>query len=269
MSHVAILIASLSMAVSVVGLTWQLTLYHLSGARIRVTVAPALMTHMGHVLSGLNGKWPERQQTIPKVGDLWVELAQVGVANVGRTVVWVSSIGLDFGRASPIRPSQRVRMSLRPLAVFGGLADNTSTRLEPGQDVVMYVPIIEGVEWARKELGRRHLRVRGSATLSGRRSKLSPWLRAWRIDHDRSARYPHSEITQEVRIFQTLINAWPTSDCGQVYEAWLDVWNALTGQSDHDNLAEALMPYFTSPLQRFQLATTLVSIYSSSPPTGA
>src|SRR5437588_10814917 len=134
-SRAAVTIALVSIAISVVGLAWQLTLYVLSGARIRLQLFPAVMTHRRATIQGPEGRWPKRppEPAILGDGDLWIELAHVTVANIGRTVVWVSTIGLDLGRESWWRHRWRTTVSLRPIAVSGGLPDGSPVRLEPGQ----------------------------------------------------------------------------------------------------------------------------------------
>lgn len=254
----AIIIASISLAIAVVGQSWQLTLYILSGARLRVRLVPALMTHRGTLTRGGEGGWPSRlpDDASPQDGDLWAEVAEIAVANIGRTTVWVSQIGLDFGRDAGFTRRSRTIMTIPPLAILGGLADNAPTRLEPGQDVVMYVPLIDSVEWAQKK--RSHgATVRATASQAGRRAKRSSWQRAWRLRKGQSPRFPHTASTRQVVLFQELLNSWPSGDVAQLYEAWLAAWNAMENGPDTSNLANALEPYFKGPMQSHMLAMRL------------
>jgi hypothetical protein len=253
--QVAVLVASVSLALSISGFIWQLALYRLSGARIRIVIARAVMTHRGAVLAGHRGRWPKLSMDMAFLseGDLWVELARIDVANIGRTAIWVSDIGVDFGRDCIFKMGQRTRVSLRPLAIGEGLVDNSAKRLEPGQATVMYFPIVEITDWARK--GRRV--ARGTATLAGRRAKLSPLRHALVTRQGDPGRLPGLCATKEVLVFQLLVNNWPTSDVDQLYEAWLGVWIALSPEMQKGTVEEALEPYFASPMSRVVLAQQL------------
>lgn len=150
-STTAIVIALVALSVTVGGLAWQLILYRLSGARLRLEVRPGLLTHRGALIRWNSRAWPETPPDMPglREDDLWVEITEIIVANVGRTVVWVSDLGLDFGRSSRWRRRSRVVVTVRPLAVGGGLEDNSPVRLEPGQAESMYIPIVDFIGWAR------------------------------------------------------------------------------------------------------------------------
>lgn len=267
MDRAALTIALVAIAISIVGLIWQLALYRLSGARIRVELTLAVMTHRGTILKGSRGRWPKRLPDEPEVheGDLWAELAQISVANIGRTVVWASEIGLDFGSEARLKRRRRLTLSLRPIGVGGGLTGNAPVRLEPGQSVFMFVPIVQSMSWAQGHRRHRRLTVRGTATLAGRRAKRSPWRRACRVRKEQSIRFPHGELTRAVVVYQELLNDWPSSDVGKLYEAWFDVWVVLKDAPESANLAEALTPYFESLVGRIQLANRLREAFRSAP----
>jgi hypothetical protein len=257
--QVAVVIASVSLSVSIVGMIWQLALYRLSGARIRIAITRAVMTHRGMILVGHRGQWPVVSTGAASLqeGDLWVELAKVDIANIGRTAIWASDIGIDFGADGSFKRRFRMRASCRPLAIAGSLANNASRRLEPGEAVVMYVPLVEMIKWARNERRSSHVIIRGTATLAGRRAELSPWRHALRVRKGDSGRLPHQQATDEVLVYQALVDHWPTSDVRCLYKAWLDVWNGLLPESHEGALEEALASYLDSTIESVTLASRL------------
>jgi hypothetical protein len=266
MDQTAFAIALVSIAISVVGLAWQLTLYRLSGARIRIRLTPVLMTHLGTIIQGPEGRWPSLVPDIAGLRevDLWVELAKIDIANIGRTPIWVSGIGLDFGSESRLKPRRRLTMSLQPIRVNASLTDGAPTRLEPGQAVEMFVPLMSSITTAERQLGMHgRITVRGTAVLAGRRPKRSPWRRKMRVKVGNSARFPHAEATRQVLIYQELVNHLRSAEVGQLYEAWLDVWNALNDPGKSKTVENALQPYSNSLLTRIQLAHILRTIFES------
>ena len=82
---------------------------------------------------------------------------------------------------------------------------------------------------------------------------------------DQSIRFPHGELTRPVVVYQELLDAWPRSDVGHLYEGWLDAWAALTEAPGGDGLAVALTPYFESIVVRIQLTNRLREAYGSAP----
>ena len=258
-------IALISIAISIVGLAWQLTLYVLSGARLRLRLHPVVMTHRGATIQGSEGRWPTKppEAAILGDGDLWLELAHLSVANIGRTVVWVSMIGLDFGRDAGWR-RVRTTVTLRPIAVAGGVPDGSPARLEPGQAVEMYVPVTNAITTLGAGTGHKRLRLRATAVLAGRKAKRSQWRRAWRVRLDSDATYPHAEMTRQVRVYQALANFWPTADIGNLYEAWLEVWVALQDGAGYEVLAAVLSSFIEGPVAQITAAMKLVAAYERS-----
>lgn len=211
------------------------------------------------IVSAPERGWPSRLsgEMVLDDDDLWFEVALISVANVGRTAVWASDVGLDFGSESRLPARNRLTMTLTPIAVAGGLSDNAPARLEPGQAVVMYVPMVESIACAGRSTGRKRVTVRATATLAGRRARRSSLRRAWRMDATASYLYPHAEPTPMVRVYQELVGGWRKSDISQLYEAWLAVWGAMEASAGDGAIADALEPYVESPIARFQLATRL------------
>ena len=139
MSHegVTIALAVLAIVLSVLSLTWQLSSFRLSGARLRLNLRLGLYTHMGTLVSWDRRGWPKDPPKKSAVGpdDLWFEVIGISVANLGRTVVWVSGVGLDFTPGRKLRRPNRHRplsVSLKPLDIDGGCTETGPVRLEPG-----------------------------------------------------------------------------------------------------------------------------------------
>ena len=267
MNQAALTIALVSISISIVGLLWQLTLYRLSGARVRVEFSPVVMTHLGSVIKGSQGRWPTTKPdgiSMPREDDLWAELAQIRVANIGRTVVWVSEIGLDFGSEVRLRRRRRLTISPIPIEVAGGIATTGPIRLEPGQSMDVNAPMAQSISWVQSRRPHGSLLVRGTATLAGRRAKRSPARYSLRLRGDDSSHFPDGQVTPQVITFQLLVNHWPTSDIRNLYEAWLDVWNALQGGTGTLTLADALKPHFSSILTRVQMEQRLRKAYRPS-----
>jgi len=269
-NRAAITISLLSITISVVGLLWQLTLYRLSGARLKVGLIPAVITHRGGVVRGPERGWPTKppEFTVVDAGDLWSDLACISVANIGRTVVWVSDMGLDFGSESKTKAHPRVVVTARPIAIAGGLTDNSRERLEPGQAVEMYVTVIDSIAWARETRRSRRVVVRATATMAGRHATRSPWRRAWRVPGAGLAVYPHAQLTPEVGVFQMLLRGWPASDVTELYDAWLAVWVALEQGSRGVALATVLEPYIPSLSSRLQTACRLSDVFVAAQDAG-
>jgi hypothetical protein len=152
-STAALVIALVALSVSIGGLAWELIVYRLAGARLRLEVTPGLFTHRGSIIRWNLRGWPREPTGVPglREDDLWAEIAEVKVANAGRTVVWVSDLGLDFGRESRWRRRSRVVLTILPLAIGGGVGENSPIRLEPGQAASMYVPVLNSIAWGRKQ----------------------------------------------------------------------------------------------------------------------
>jgi hypothetical protein len=64
-------------------------------------------------------------------------------------------------------------------------------------------------------------------------------------------------VTNEVRRFRQLLNAWPSSDVSNLYEAWLQVTVALK-DPNRGSLNEVLEPFVPSPLSRAELSLRLM-----------
>jgi hypothetical protein len=264
MSGAAIVIAIGSAVIALGGLVWQISLYRLSGARVRLDITPALMTHRGTVVTWRAKSWPKPPQDARLDDqDMWVELARLRVANLGRTVVWVADLGLDFGRESMLRRRSRTSMTLRPVAVAGAVDSNDAIRLEPGQSATMFVPIVGAVRWASEQLGRSRLRVRAATTFGGMRAQRSARRRSWRVGPD-SVAYPHLVVTRNTRLYRLLLEHWPSSDISKLYDACIEVL-VVHDDPSRGSLLDVLEPYIPNLMTRIQLASQLQSELAARP----
>ncbi len=269
--------AGLALLLSVLSLTWQLTLHRLIGPRWRVRVNVGVCTHRG--LRTYGRRWPKLHDDFQPVdaNDLWVEVAEIEVANIGRTVGWVSKIGLDFGREPWWRrhfrrePWWRRRtrrtMTVRPLVVNGSVADGVPVRLEPGQFVTMVVPFVDSVAWACCDRNVDRVPVRASAFVGGGRSTRSGRILGWRTS-GKEAKYPHLTAKRNALVFRALLDSWPTSDVSGLYGATVDTLVALDGP-EPAALADALTTYF-DPITAIRVAAHLQPITTTGeqpPPT--
>jgi len=254
----AFVLAVISIVVAITSTVWQMVLYRLSGARLRLDIKPGVVTHRGTLVRWDGRRWPTRRPDVLgwSEDDLWFEVVELVVSNQGRTVVWVSDLGLDFGRRSIRRPRDRAVISVRPIVVSGSLAGGGTIRLEAGEHKTMYVPVFDVVDWAAQEIGHPVRRVRAKVYFAGVRTKRSPGRRAWRIV-DGSAQYPHMAISRPCLIFRELLRVWPTSDISDLYEATLQVMIVLDGHPGRRPLIEVVEPFVPSLLDRVRLVQRL------------
>lgn len=256
MSGAAIVIAVGSAVIALGSLVWQICLFRLSGARVRLDVAPTVMTHRGTIVTWTTRTWPNRPQDVRiDDQDMWVELVRLRVANLGRSVVWVADLGLDFGRESAFRRRSRTTMTLRPIAVAGGVGDNEPIRLEPGQSASMFIPIVDSIEWASKQTGKAKVLVKAVSTFGGMRTQRSRRRRSWKVSPE-AARYPHATVTPNTRLYRLLLESWPSSDISGLYDALIDVTVAHDDPT-RGSVADALEPYIPNLMSRIQLAMRL------------
>lgn len=257
-------LAVVSLLVSMLGVLSQVVLYRRSGGRLSVRFTPAVMTHLGTVVTAPRGGWRSLSEPPLDEHDLWVDIAQITVGNLGRTVVWVSHIGLDFGASGRLGHRSRTVMTVRPIVLTGGVRDNSPLRLEPGQAVAMYVTVRDQLAWAACTRRRDRLLVRATLRVAGVRVRRSSRRHGLRVGAH-AALYPFGPDNKRVRVFAELLHAWPTSDVSDLYEAWLQVFNALRGASHDGNVDHALAPFIDAPLRRGLIARQLEDVFRNGP----
>lgn len=264
-TSVAVSLSAASLGVAVTIAVWQIVLYRLSGPRLRLQVRPGVMNHR-HQLAIWDREWPSESPRLPgwHESDLWVEVVELVVTNRGRVPVWISDVGISF-RTTRWRPRQEpLTVTLRPLAVNGGLADGSPVRLETGQPARMYVAIFNTVDWAEHELGEAVHFVRCTARVVGYGTRLSKRRRSWLIGEGQD--FPHRKVGRPTQIYRELLKVWPTADISDLYEAALQTMVALGTETyrQHDQssskITTVLEPFIPNLLDRTSVAIRLQGI---------
>jgi hypothetical protein len=233
-SDSALPVAALALVVSATSLAWQMSQYRLNGSRIRAQLQQVIMTQIAFVIAEASKCFSAKSPPRLGDGDVWAELALLTVWNEGRTVVWVSDFGLDFGSPWWLRARHRTTMSTHPVAVLDGIPTNTPTRLEPGHSVKIVFRVQDSSRWASQQHPKSRLLVRGRAKGGGRRSISTPRRTAWEVQNGNSGSFvPFLTTTKQVLVYQALVDYWPDSDVTHLYSTWLDVWNALEHPTNH------------------------------------
>lgn len=186
----AALVVSISSAlVTLFGLAWQLRLYQLQGARLKVQLNFCYyLSPMVTKIFGESRKSPTIDRLPASENPMHgIEYGSITVTNIGRTAVSVESIGFDLGRDRWYRIGRRQVTSLpfsSPRKDFGDIDElRAPKRLEPGENVTLdlYIwPLFTSLK-IREHRGARELIVRGTATAVGHRPTLSRRRHAWRL----------------------------------------------------------------------------------------
>lgn len=188
----AFIVSICSASVTLLGLVWQLTLYRLQGARLKVEIAFCYLTDLGMTIT-LRGPGHRRAPTFAKLRErhnglyYGIEYGLVRVTNIGRTPVSVENISFDLGRTKWWR---LWRNTIIP-ATFQDPDSDVETkfdsrvpqRIEAGANVTAAYhlwPALAGSQ-NRAHRGNRKLVVRGSATAVGRSATRSSRRLAWRF----------------------------------------------------------------------------------------
>ena len=208
----ALVVSLCSAAVTLSGLAWQLWLYRLQGARLKVQLVFSYRTDFGLTMA-YHGRlkklsW-ERWHRENNAG-LGIEYAQVRVTNVGRTAVSVENVSLDLGRD---RWWRRGRRTVIPKEFVDPSSDTTKRpnpppyRLEPGANVTQSYMVWPGLGNPEPFKHRRFRRlvVRGSAQAVGRRATRSRRRLAWHFRRrDMSAFSDVTVVPSKVRVYRAL-----------------------------------------------------------------
>jgi hypothetical protein len=218
-ASIALIVSITSASVSLLALGWQLTLYRLSGARLRVQLVfefhDALVTTRS--LTGTRrGSWPSVMvdSSTPADNRFGIECVRVRVTNVGRAAVSVEHIALDVGRT---HRWQRGRKTYVPWVFHDPNATDSNgsqgaspdhVRLEAGAvtSQVFHLWPIVSVETAKLRDGEK-VTIRGTARAAGRRPTLSPRRVAWRFRRGDESWFTECNVTPEMRVYRALWKA--------------------------------------------------------------
>ncbi|MFG3703108.1 hypothetical protein ACGF5C_35405, partial [Micromonospora sp. NPDC047620] len=212
---VAALIVSIASAcITLSGIIWQLALFKLSGARLRVQLVfeftdGAMVTSVvgtkrkprASFSEALNRDLPDR---------FGIECVRVRVTNVGRSPVSVENISLDLGRTqwwrryrttmTPSRFKNEIYEDLRPAELT-----TTPIRLEVGAVASMVFHLWPALNAHLDELqGKKRLKVRGTAQAAGRRPTLSSRRVSWRFRQGENTWFTDREVTPETLVYREL-----------------------------------------------------------------
>lgn len=225
-AELAVLISIVSATFTGSGLIWQLLLYRLSGARLKVRLMPANLDISGDILHGPEDGW--KKGSIPEElspSSPWrVELAEVRVTNVGRAAISVSDICLDFGHFYSWKFGRHTIRGT-PIAAQDSFTDDT-VRLEAGATITVFFDLWRVVAHAGRQRGMEALAVRASARPAGRRPTRSSWRKRWTMQIGRG-----------------------TFICGELASPSTRAYNALWRGLQHSEEARGLISAAWYPLQ--------------------
>lgn len=259
---IAIIISTVSAAITTGGLIWQITLYRLSGARLHVTLIPCILDSAGTIFRGPAKGWTgSGPQFLAQLGKWNIELAEVSVTNIGRTPVSVHNIALDFGR---VHPCGRHTIQGTPLEFHGSSSENKH-RLEPGDAVSVLFDLSQVVKSVRRSRSGKVV-IRGTAQPVGRTPRRSSWSRRWKLGSDvdvEAMLRPKETITPELRAYRAL---WRGLQYNQnlkeyIQLTWFAVLPKLKSGVTPDEVADALSGVLDSPYQ--MLSFDVVEAYNS------
>jgi hypothetical protein len=169
-----------------------MTLYRLSGSRVKVRLSPAVIDGMGTTWRARSIRqvarptpkltedlqWPVGQANV-------IELAEITVANVGRAATSIAEIALDLGAEHWWRWRQHYTIAGIPVPLNDSIV-KLPMRLEPGDQIRMTFDVWAFLpEALAKHPRAKHVvRVRASVKANLGRVRRSPRLRGWRISKD-------------------------------------------------------------------------------------
>jgi hypothetical protein len=206
----AALIVSICSALFVAGgVFWQVTLYRLSGARLKVELVFAFRHEGGTRTRARTLKPLSWANDFAKDCSVFgIEYGLVRVTNIGRTPVSVENISFDTGR---VRWFSRGRYTVRPPQFMEPGSEKprlnleAPVRLEPGDNVTVGFllwppPGIPG--WLPTD---RDITVRGSAHAVGRRRATRSARRfGWWLPKNATSAFEDVYVNPEIRVYRVL-----------------------------------------------------------------
>lgn len=256
----AFVVSICSAVTSAGGVIWQLTLYRLQGARLKVQLVFCYRTDWGLTMSSTGTsrkklsfqKWRAEHHI-----DLGIEYANVRVTNIGRTPVSVENISFDLGRTRWFR---RWRTTVVPMqfidpndksATKPTKVDLSPQRLEPGDNITRSYhlwPTLGDPNYFKHRKFRR-LVVRGSAQAVGRRATRSRRQDAWRFRKGELSGFHDVAIPPpETRVYRAL---WQESynDKSETKPVWFhrEITDLLRDGKSHEEIRAYLDEQNTDP----------------------
>lgn len=211
----ALVVSITSACITLGGLIWNLALYRLSGARLRVKLL-LYYRDDNHAVRQVTGtkrrRWDDDRLGQHSLDFFGIEAVRVLVTNAGRSAVSVDDIGLDVGRTAEKSWWQRGRRTITPPA----FRDEDSKEPELREPTIGPIRLEAGATTSRvyrlwpalaEELGRRGeaVTVRGTAHAAGKRwPRLSPRRFAWTFAPGDETWFLDHEVTPELRVYRVL-----------------------------------------------------------------
>jgi hypothetical protein len=195
--------AEIALAISIAVALWQFVKYVLEGGRIRLEIRPGVVSCGGALLTGPWAGWTKLGvERLGPRGRYNIEVAVITVANLGRTAVTVSDVGLDFGR-SHWWTRHRHSISGQPVP-FEGLASTSRTaRLDPFDERTYLFEVWSLINAAREGRTGKALRVRASVRVAGKRlRRRSSRRRGWRVVEEQDSLIRGHTQTQAETIYR-------------------------------------------------------------------
>jgi hypothetical protein len=238
--------------VTLSGLAWQLWLYRLSGARLKVQIVFCWAEDSIRTWSVSYTRKPIlfEHNVFEHPSSFGIEYGRVRVTNVGRTAVSVENISFDIARRwwQPRRNRQTIQpRQFRPKDAEPKTPDTVDLgkpiRLEPGDNVTADLHLWPAL--AGPESGTRagSIRVRGSALAVGRRwATRSSRRTAWRLPAGAWTIFRDVEVTPELRVFREL---WQYNQNGNLATSiallmYREINKLLTEGATHEELKSYL-----------------------------
>lgn len=257
----AFIVSICSASITLLGLAWQLTLYRLSGARLKVQLVFCYTDESGiQTWRTSGGRRPAFADIagsgMNNMSSLGVEYGQVRVTNVGRTAVSVENISYAVRRRyrwtlrrhrATIQPWQFLRKDSDPKDLTPDLSN--PIRLEPGGHVTAELYLWPAL--AEHDHGTRAgaISVRGSAHAVGRnRATRSRRRSAWKLPAGATTCFTDLEVTPELRMFREL---WLHQHRARLSASWaLLMYREINKRLAEGATSKAIQEYLDGGMER-------------------
>ncbi|SDJ52783.1 hypothetical protein SAMN05192558_109150 [Actinokineospora alba] len=254
-SNAALVVAIVSATITLFGIVWQVFLYRLSGARVAVSIRPAVLYSDGTTMRGPAGRWdtkPPFSITTPK---WFVDLVQITVINVGRQPITISNVALDRGRH---KRWGRQRSNVRPFPlgpeVIRGATSSETIRLEVGAHADVYFDIWPYIVSTRTS-GSPNVNLRASVDIAGRRAKLSSKRSIIDVRREQQSLRSYVDVSNWVRAYQAFWRHSVGADCSNetIGRMWRYFEQKLNQIGDFDKVQEQMWKMFPKSEGSFAL----------------
>lgn len=253
-SVAALIVSICSAAVALLGFLANLTLYKLSGARLRVQLVFCYTDEGGRQTWSKAGRGRPAFADIGRSGmmdmsPIGIEYARIRVTNVGRTAVSVENISYDVrdrfrwprGRhRATLQTWQFLRKDLDPEELTIDLSN--PVRLEPGGHITAELYMWPALAAAENGTSGGAISVRGSAQAVGRKwATRSKRRLAWKIPAGARTYFTDVDVTPELRVFREL---WLHRHRARISASWaLMMYREINKRLDEGATGDAIYKY--------------------------